>query len=169
VVTACGWAKHGDRISICSSPDCFVAIRPNGLSPWSDGPLGNQVSFAAAELLKTTFSANLGAGIERRDHERISVRAPVRRLDVPRASVESAGRSSRNSRPVSANSEGPQKWRGSARLLNIAARSSIESFSFGAIATELHVAPSSRVVPASIQEQPSAGFLTAFANVVNVR
>jgi hypothetical protein len=33
----------------------------------------------------------------------------------------------------------------------------------------LHVAPSSRVVPASIQEKPSAGFLTAFANVVNVR
>lgn len=49
MVTACGWAKHGDRISICNSPDCFVAIRPNGLSPWSDGPLGNQVSFAAAD------------------------------------------------------------------------------------------------------------------------
>ncbi len=49
MVTACGWAKRGDRISICSSLDCFVAIRPNGLSPWSDGPLGNQVSFAAAD------------------------------------------------------------------------------------------------------------------------
>ena len=55
------------------------------------------------------------------------------------------------------------------KLLHIVARSSIEAFSFGAIATELHVAPSSRVVSASIQEEPSAGFLTAFANVVNVR
>ena len=53
--------------------------------------------------------------------------------------------------------------------LNIVARSRIESLSFGAIATELHVAPPSRVVPASIQEEPSTGFLTAFANVVNVR
>jgi hypothetical protein len=53
--------------------------------------------------------------------------------------------------------------------LNIVARSSIEPLSFGAIATELHVAPPSRVVPASIQEEPSTGFLTAFANVVNVR
>jgi hypothetical protein len=49
VVIACAWAKHGDRISVRSSPDCFVAIRPNGLSPWSDGPLGNQVSFATAD------------------------------------------------------------------------------------------------------------------------
>ncbi len=53
--------------------------------------------------------------------------------------------------------------------LNVVARSSIESLGFGAIATELHVAPPSRVVPASIQEEPSTGFLTAFANVVNVR
>jgi hypothetical protein len=54
-------------------------------------------------------------------------------------------------------------------LLNIVARSSIESLSFGTIAAELHVAPSPRVVPASIQEEPSAGFLAAFANVVDVR
>ena len=53
--------------------------------------------------------------------------------------------------------------------LNIVAPPGIESFSFGAIATESHVAPSSRVVPASIQEKPPAGFLTAFANVVDVR
>ena len=54
-------------------------------------------------------------------------------------------------------------------ILNIIARSSIKSLSFGTIATELHVAPSSRVVSASIQEEPSAGVLTTFANVVNVR
>lgn len=74
MVTACGWAKHGDRISICSSPDCFVAIRPNGLSPWSDGPLGNQVSYAAADggVAQNPVSRELDVSAERR---------PVRKAD----------------------------------------------------------------------------------------
>lgn len=53
-------------------------------------------------------------------------------------------------------------------FLSTATRASIESLSLGAVATELHVAPASGVVSASIEKEPSAGLFVAFANVVKL-
>ena len=46
-MTACACAKSGDRISICGSPDCFVAIGPTGFS--RRAVIANQISFATPD------------------------------------------------------------------------------------------------------------------------
>src|ERR1700730_15946040 len=54
-------------------------------------------------------------------------------------------------------------------LLRTATQSRIKSPRLGAVAANLHVAPTPRVVLALVQEEPSAGFFTALANAETVR